>query len=64
MPRHWMPCWTRAELEAKVQDLIPLAEAPNAHRCALGLLSRLAAFADSGELLLMEVEEPGNPRRP
>jgi hypothetical protein len=26
-------------------------------------LSRIAQFADSGELLLMEVEEPGNPRR-
>jgi hypothetical protein len=28
-----------------------------------GLLSRISGFADAGEVLLMEVEEPGNPRR-
>lgn len=29
----------------------------------MNLLSRVGRFADSGELLLMEVAEPGNPRR-
>jgi tryptophan halogenase len=59
----WMPCPTRAALEAKVRDLVPGEEAPVALNCALSLISRLARQADSGELLLMEVEEPGNPRR-
>jgi hypothetical protein len=58
----WVPCRSRGELDLKLEDLVPAADAPHAHRCALALLSRLAAFADSGELLLMEVEEPGNPR--
>ena len=59
----WVPCRTRAEIEAKLRDLVPANEAPGALRCALGLVSRIAVFADSGELLLMEVEEPGNSRR-
>jgi hypothetical protein len=59
----WMPCRTRDELEAKLRDLVPAIEAPNALRCALGLVSRVTAFADTGRFLLMEVDEPGNPRR-
>jgi hypothetical protein len=59
----WVPCRSRGELETKLMNLVPADEAPRANRCALALMSRIAAFADSGELLLMEVEEPGNPRR-
>lgn len=59
----WLPCRNRAEIDANLKDLIPADEAVNARRCVVGLLSRIAQFADSGELLLMEVEEPGNPRR-
>jgi hypothetical protein len=59
----WVPCRTRGELETKLRDLVPANEAPNALRCALGLVSRIASFADSGKFLLMEVDEPGNLRR-
>jgi hypothetical protein len=59
----WVPCRTRNELEAKLRSLLPAKEAPRALSCALGLVSRVASFADSGELLLMDVEEDGNPRR-
>jgi hypothetical protein len=59
----WLPCGTRGELEAKLRDLVPVNEAPNALRCALGLVSRIASFAESGKFLLMEVDEPGNSRR-
>jgi hypothetical protein len=59
----WLPFRTRRELEGKLKDLVPMTEAPIAHRCTFDLISRVAAYADSGELLLMEVEEPGNPRR-
>ena len=59
----WVPCRTRAEIEVKLQELIPVNEAANARRCVFGLLARIARFADTGELLLMEVEEPDNPRR-
>jgi tryptophan 7-halogenase len=59
----WAPCRTRIEIESKLRGLMPAGEAPGALRCALGLLSHVAPFADSGQLFLMEVEEPGNPRR-
>jgi hypothetical protein len=59
----WVPCRNRAEIELKLQELIPLNEAAHARRCVFGLLARIARFADTGELLLMEVEEPDNPRR-
>jgi hypothetical protein len=59
----WVPCRNRAEIEVKLQELIPFNEAANARRCVFGLLARIARFADTGELLLMEVEEPDNPRR-
>jgi tryptophan halogenase len=59
----WTPCRTRLEIESKLRALIRRDEAPRALRCALGLLSCVAPFADSGQLFLMEVEESGNPRR-
>jgi tryptophan 7-halogenase len=59
----WVPCRTRVEIESKLRALVPANEAPGALRCALRLLARVAAFADTGQLFLMEVEEPGNPRR-
>jgi tryptophan halogenase len=59
----WAPSRTRGEVEAKLRTLMPASEAPRALRCALRLLSRVAALADSGQLLMMEVDEPGNRRR-
>lgn len=59
----WIPCANRTELETRLGSLLPLDHAPRALRSVLSLVSRTAAFADSGKLLLMEVEEPGNPRR-
>jgi len=59
----WVPCRTRNELEARLRDLVSAIEAPNALGFALSLVSRLAAFPDTGRFLLMEVDEPGNPRR-
>jgi hypothetical protein len=59
----WLPCRTRNELEAKLRSLLPAREAPRALCCALSLVSRIASFADAGEVLLMDVEETGNPRR-
>lgn len=59
----WSPYRTRNELEQKLRDLVPAQDAPRAHRCTLRLVSRVANLADRGELLLLEVEEPGNPRR-
>lgn len=59
----WLPCRTRADIEAKLKEALPIAAAATARRCLCEIVSRTARFADSGELLLMEVEEPGNPRR-
>jgi tryptophan 7-halogenase len=59
----WIPCRTRVELDAKLRSLLPAGEAPRALRCALGFVEKTAALADSGELLLLEVQEPGNLRR-
>lgn len=59
----WAPCRTRPEVEAKLRSLLPAERAPRALGCALRLLSKAASSADAGELLLMEVEEAGNPRR-
>ena len=59
----WAPCRTRLDIEAKLRALLPASGQQRALRCALSLLSRVAALADSGELRMMEVEEPGNPRR-
>jgi len=59
----WLPCRTREEIEAKLQELIPAKDAANARACVLGLLSRIASLPTLAKLLLMEVEEPGYPRR-
>lgn len=58
----WVPCPGRADIEAHLRALLPAA-APRALGCALGLVSRVAPFAERGRLLMMEVEEEGNPRR-
>jgi hypothetical protein len=58
----WVPYRNRVGLEQKLQDLVPLRDAPRAHRCAFGLVSQIADLAERAEALLMEVHEPGNPR--
>jgi len=59
----WSPSRTGAEAESKLRALLPTATAPRALRGALSLLARVAALAETGDLLMMEVEEPGLPRR-
>jgi hypothetical protein len=59
----WVPYGNRIELEQKLRDLVPADAAPRAHRCVFALVGRVSALAESGEALLMEVEEPGNQRR-
>lgn len=59
----WVPYGNRIELEQKLADLVPAMEAPRAHRCTFALVARVSALIESGGALLMEVEEPGNPRR-
>jgi len=59
----WVPCRSRIELDERLEHLVPFREAANARRCVATLLSRIPAYANSGRLLLMEVEERGNPRR-
>jgi hypothetical protein len=58
-----VPCDSRVELEAIFRSLLPVPHAERALRCILGLVTRIGALADSGQLLLMEVEESGNSRR-
>ena len=58
----WVPCRSGSELEDRLRILVPQDRAPNAHRCIFGLLSRIFAVADPAEVMLMEVEEPDNPR--
>jgi tryptophan 7-halogenase len=59
----WIPCRTAEDLQRKLHSLVPVTEAPNASRCMSGLVSKVAASVDLRELLLMEVDEPGYPRR-
>jgi tryptophan halogenase len=59
----WIPCRTGGEMENRLRILVPQDRAPNAHQCIFSLLSRIFAVADPTEVMLMEVEEPGNPRR-
>jgi tryptophan 7-halogenase len=59
----WVPYDSRIELEQKLGDLVPAEAAPRAHRCAFALVARVPALVESREMLLMEVDEPGNPRR-
>jgi tryptophan halogenase len=58
-----VPCDTRVELEAILRSLLPVPHAERSLRCILGLVARIGAVVDSGEFLVMEVEESGNPRR-
>lgn len=59
----WLPLRTRDDLEAKLRTLLPADAAPRGLRCTLCLIDRAARQTDAGELMMMEVEEPGNPRR-
>jgi tryptophan halogenase len=59
----WVPCRSGGELENRLRILVPQDRAPNAHRCIFSLLSRIFSVADPAEVMLMEVEEPDNPRR-
>lgn len=59
----WKPCRTRADVEAGVRRLTPPSEASRALRCAIALLDRAAPLAQSEGVVMIEVEEPGNPRR-
>lgn len=58
-----VPCRTGGELKDRLRILVPRDRAPNAHQCVFSLLSRVFAVSDPTEVMLMEVEEPGNPRR-
>lgn len=60
---HWVPCRARHHVEEKFRELLPARDAPRALQCAMGLLSRVAPLADQGRVLVMQVEESGNPRR-
>lgn len=57
----WAPCRNGQEIAAKLRAL--LSEAPRALRSALSLASRLAPPTQAGPVMMMEVEEVGNPRR-
>jgi tryptophan halogenase len=57
----WVPCRSRQDIEARLRAL--LAEAPRALRSALRLVSRVARPTGAGPVMMMEVEEAGNPRR-
>jgi tryptophan halogenase len=59
----WVPCRSRAAIAEQLQVLVPPGEAPRALRCGLELLGRSAERTEPRNLFLMEVAEPGNPRR-
>jgi tryptophan halogenase len=59
----WLPCRSRPAIAERMAVLVPPGEAPRALRCGLDLLSRAAERTEPRNLFLMEVEEPGNPRR-
>jgi hypothetical protein len=59
----WLPLPTRADLEAKLRTLLPEDAAPRGLRCALQVIARAADQTDPGDLMMMEVEEPGSARR-
>ena len=59
----WTPRRTRGDVEARIQQLTPASAAPRALRCAAALLDRAGPLTQSRSVLMMEVEEPGNPRR-
>jgi hypothetical protein len=59
----WVPCRTRHQVEGRLRALFSAGGAPRALRSALSLVSRVGPLADAGQLIMMEVEEHGNPRR-
>jgi tryptophan 7-halogenase len=59
----WMPCGSEAAIAERLERLAPAGEAPRALRCGLDLVSRACRRTPAGNLFLMAVEEPGNPRQ-
>ncbi len=59
----WAPAPTRRELEGRVNALLPVGSAPRGRKTALALLELACRAAEAREILLMEVDEPGNARR-
>lgn len=59
----WTPCPSFAAIEARLDPLVPEIGAPNARACALALLERVRRDVGAGDIFVMEVEEPGNPRK-
>jgi len=59
----WRPCPTLRDAEARVAERLPQTRAPRARATALALLDKAAALANNGELNMLDVEEPGNPRQ-
>jgi len=59
----WLPCRTEAAVAEQLRTLLPPREAPAALASGLNLLARASGRIDAGELFLMEVAEPDNPRR-
>lgn len=58
----WSGCRTRGEIEARLIELSPSTGSP-AFAHSMALLARAASLAATEEMLMMEVDEPGNPRR-
>ena len=59
----WTPCGSEAAIAERIERLVPTGEAPRALRCGLDLVSRACRRTPAGNLFLMAVEEPGNPRQ-
>jgi tryptophan halogenase len=59
----WVPCRSEAAIAERLRRLVPPGEAPRALRCGLDLVSRACRRRPAGDLFLMAVEEPGNPRQ-
>jgi tryptophan 7-halogenase len=59
----WMPCDSEAAITERIERLAPAGEAPRARRCGLDVVSRACRRTPAGNLFLMAVEEPGNPRQ-
>jgi tryptophan halogenase len=57
----WLPCRGRQDIDARLRAL--LADAPRALRSALCLTSRVTPPTGPAPVMMMEVEEAGNPRR-
>lgn len=57
----WLPCRTFMEIEAHLAD--PAFGGSPGALCAKALLRRMERSTGAGEVMVMRVEEPGNPRR-